>query len=367
MVISCFSFQASLSSPLSPLNPASPCYSVYSSDDQSSSQDSQDSSSNVNHPSPGGNRQSNLDTGLGYFGGGNIDHPINQIELSAVDDENKSSPHTDNNQNIFPGSSTQPSINTTQYEFNPRRPLKRSSSVSSYMFDFDSTSMEGQPISSRTSTDSVYVFKGTSEKKKQSLGSSVHPKLASYTASLAGQCSLSNSTDSMFLVKRQRPSRSLSTGCSLDTNNKAGEIQHSGNIYDSCQRLEEHFASIRVSPPPDSIRDRAFYRRINAGLLPKYEGKHVCLLGIAKNVDPSRKLFTLIACDGGEVGISMVTPFDRKVSGVLEVQGLVEGGSIICKNCVHFPERTAATFDMNIYDQAVRLMERCPRQYIQSL
>ncbi|WAQ94811.1 hypothetical protein MAR_007282 [Mya arenaria] len=48
--------------------------------------------------------------------------------------------------------------------------------------------------------------------------------------------------------------------------------------------------------------------RVNAAMLPSYQGKNVCLMGMAKDVDTNGTSFTLTTSDGKDVRIQMQEP-----------------------------------------------------------
>ncbi|KAK7500781.1 hypothetical protein BaRGS_00008025 [Batillaria attramentaria] len=107
--------------------------------------------------------------------------------------------------------------------------------------------------------------------------------------------------------------------------------------------------------------------RINGALLPNYNGKQVCLLGKAKDVDPNGMFFTLVTSDDQEIRVNMAEPLSEYVAGLTEVHGTVQGKSISCENFVLFSEEASEKFDMGLYNQAVQLMERCGEHYSQQV
>ncbi|KAK7109430.1 replication protein A 14 kDa subunit-like [Littorina saxatilis] len=107
--------------------------------------------------------------------------------------------------------------------------------------------------------------------------------------------------------------------------------------------------------------------RINGALMPNYQGKHVCVLGKAKDVDPNGKFFTLSTSDEKDIRVNMSNPLSEYVSGLTEVHGRVQGNILQCENYVLFSEDAAGKFDMGLYNQAVQLMEGCPEQYVQGV
>lgn len=108
--------------------------------------------------------------------------------------------------------------------------------------------------------------------------------------------------------------------------------------------------------------------RVNASMLPSYQGKNVCLLGMAKDVDSNGASFTLTACDGKDVKVYMQEPLNEYVAGLTEVHGKVDGrNNIQCVNYITFPETASQTFNMDLYNSAVDLMVRASQYYHQGI
>ncbi|KAL4222651.1 60S acidic ribosomal protein P1-alpha 3 [Mactra antiquata] len=108
--------------------------------------------------------------------------------------------------------------------------------------------------------------------------------------------------------------------------------------------------------------------RINASVLSSFQGKKVCLLGTAKEVDSNGSSFTLTTCDGKDVQVNMQDPLNEYVSGLTEVHGIVdERNNIRCENYVTFTEAVTQSFNMDLYNSAVELTLRCPQYYQQGL
>ncbi|KAJ8313968.1 hypothetical protein KUTeg_008529, partial [Tegillarca granosa] len=85
--------------------------------------------------------------------------------------------------------------------------------------------------------------------------------------------------------------------------------------------------------------------RVNVSMLPSYQGKFVCLLGKAKDVDNNGTSFTLTTSDGQDVKILMQEPLSEYVAGLTEVHGTVDqSNSIVCDNYIVFPQETSDSF-----------------------
>lgn len=108
--------------------------------------------------------------------------------------------------------------------------------------------------------------------------------------------------------------------------------------------------------------------RVNAAMLPSFQGKEVCLLGKAKNVDSNGSSFTLITSDNQDIQIVMQKPLNEYVSGLVEVHGQVTGkNQIDCHNYVIFSEDVSESFNLQLYNTAVELAARAPQHYQQGI
>ncbi|XP_069110625.1 replication protein A 14 kDa subunit-like [Argopecten irradians] len=105
--------------------------------------------------------------------------------------------------------------------------------------------------------------------------------------------------------------------------------------------------------------------RVNGAMLPSYQGKVVCLLGMAKDVDQNGQAFTLTTSDGQDIRISMQEPLSEYVAGLTEVEGQVQSNKgIMCQNYITFPQETTDAFDMKMYNDAVELSARFSNHYV---
>ncbi|ESO99787.1 hypothetical protein LOTGIDRAFT_238696 [Lottia gigantea] len=104
--------------------------------------------------------------------------------------------------------------------------------------------------------------------------------------------------------------------------------------------------------------------RINGAMLSSYQGRNVCLLGVAKYVDNSGKFFTIHTSDGQDVKVEMQEPLNEYVAGLTEVHGTVNKNSIVCENYIVFSDEASGTFNMELYNQAVELQTKLPNHYI---
>nr|AFK73704.1 replication protein A3 [Ostrea edulis] len=104
--------------------------------------------------------------------------------------------------------------------------------------------------------------------------------------------------------------------------------------------------------------------RVNGKLLPSFQGRNVCLLGNAKDVDSNGTAFILSTSDGQDVRIIMQEPLGEYVSGLTEVHGSVDAqNNIHCQSYVAFPKEISDTFDLELYNNAVELTSRFSEFY----
>lgn len=99
-------------------------------------------------------------------------------------------------------------------------------------------------------------------------------------------------------------------------------------------------------------------------MLPSFQGRTVCLLGNAKDVDSNGTAFTLSTGDGQDVKVIMQEPLGEYVSGLTEVHGNVDAhNNINCQSYIAFPKEISDTFDLGLYNDAVELTSRFSEFY----
>ncbi|GAB6033306.1 hypothetical protein CHUAL_013077 [Chamberlinius hualienensis] len=100
--------------------------------------------------------------------------------------------------------------------------------------------------------------------------------------------------------------------------------------------------------------------RVNGGLMPTHMNQNVCLLGKIAEVDSSGMSFKVQASDGKIVTVSRREPQQDYLEGVVEVQGRVTSdSSMLCNNIIVFPSEYVQGFDMESYNEAILLMQKC--------
>ncbi|XP_053649686.1 replication protein A 14 kDa subunit [Cherax quadricarinatus] len=96
--------------------------------------------------------------------------------------------------------------------------------------------------------------------------------------------------------------------------------------------------------------------RVNGATLTQHTGCQVVLLGEVNQMDSSGKVLTVKASDGQSVQVILQQPAQEILEGLIEIHGVVEGRQVICQSYITFPLDDARNFDMQSYDQAVRLI-----------
>ncbi|XP_045595319.1 replication protein A 14 kDa subunit [Procambarus clarkii] len=96
--------------------------------------------------------------------------------------------------------------------------------------------------------------------------------------------------------------------------------------------------------------------RVNGALLAQYNSRPVVLMGEVDKVDPSGRMVTVRASDGQPVQVRFQQPLQEILEGVVEIHGVAEGRQLVCKSYITFPLDDAKNFDMQAYDQAIRLI-----------
>ncbi|XP_033109160.1 replication protein A 14 kDa subunit-like [Anneissia japonica] len=94
--------------------------------------------------------------------------------------------------------------------------------------------------------------------------------------------------------------------------------------------------------------------RVNASMLPRYEGCLVNLLGKVKSVDQNGTSFVLTSTDNIDIEILLPESLEDSVEGITEVIGSV------CPNprqinCHQYVNHGDIDMDLSLYDEAVKL------------
>ncbi|XP_029640120.1 replication protein A 14 kDa subunit-like [Octopus sinensis] len=104
--------------------------------------------------------------------------------------------------------------------------------------------------------------------------------------------------------------------------------------------------------------------RINGSMMPKFQGRKACLLGIAQGVDSSGLSFKLKTCDDVNVSVYLAEPLNEYVGGLTEVFGEVSSNSSMnCQDYVLFTKEQTDSFDMEMYNTAVEMISKYSDHY----
>ncbi|XP_066968375.1 replication protein A 14 kDa subunit [Macrobrachium rosenbergii] len=96
--------------------------------------------------------------------------------------------------------------------------------------------------------------------------------------------------------------------------------------------------------------------RVNGALLLQYYGQPVVLMGMVDKVDPAGMTITVHASDGQPIQVKLQEPLKDNVEGLIEIHGIGQGKQVLCETFVTFPLQEGSTFDMEAYDQAIKLI-----------
>jgi len=99
--------------------------------------------------------------------------------------------------------------------------------------------------------------------------------------------------------------------------------------------------------------------RINGSMLAQYQGRPVCVLGLATSVDRNGLSFQLTSSDNQNIVVHLQEPLQELVHGLVEVHGSVTGSSeVTCYDYILFSDEMSQTFDMESYNKAITMMQK---------
>ncbi|XP_063591547.1 replication protein A 14 kDa subunit-like [Penaeus indicus] len=96
--------------------------------------------------------------------------------------------------------------------------------------------------------------------------------------------------------------------------------------------------------------------RVNGATLAQHNGRPVVLMGQVEKIDPSGIMILVKASDGQSVQVKLQEPLQENLEGLIEIHGFGQGRQVMCQSYVSFPMEYASSFDMDAYDQAIRLL-----------
>ncbi|XP_069769807.1 replication protein A 14 kDa subunit isoform X1 [Narcine bancroftii] len=103
--------------------------------------------------------------------------------------------------------------------------------------------------------------------------------------------------------------------------------------------------------------------RINAGLVPEFQDRAVCLVGRVQKVHPTGTSFILSDGDGKNVTVEITDPLDEELSGVIEVVGKVTQKATIKAAYYTTFREDKNSFDLGLYNEAVCLLHEFSQYY----
>ncbi|XP_077363676.1 replication protein A 14 kDa subunit [Festucalex cinctus] len=104
--------------------------------------------------------------------------------------------------------------------------------------------------------------------------------------------------------------------------------------------------------------------RINSSMLSRYINKPVCFVGRVEKVHPTGKTFTVVDGQGQCVCVELNDPLQEELSGIVEVIGIVSNkGAIMANTFNMLREDKGIPFDLELYDEAVKVIHDFPQHY----
>lgn len=99
-------------------------------------------------------------------------------------------------------------------------------------------------------------------------------------------------------------------------------------------------------------------------MMKTFRGQDVCVLGKIQKQAPDQSTFELVAADGEIVMVKLKAPINERLSNIVEVYGKVdERGSLICTDMATFEEHLIQNFDMDLYNEAIKITNSVPKHY----
>ncbi|CAH1395552.1 unnamed protein product [Nezara viridula] len=96
---------------------------------------------------------------------------------------------------------------------------------------------------------------------------------------------------------------------------------------------------------------------VNGAVLHKMIGRPVTLVGTVISVNPKGTTIDLKTADMQVVIVSMRKPLTEPVSGVIEVQGIVQGrNSMVCDYYMSYPDTLTGTYQQDIASSVFTLI-----------
>ncbi|KAM9838337.1 replication protein A 14 kDa subunit isoform 1-T2 [Aulostomus maculatus] len=104
--------------------------------------------------------------------------------------------------------------------------------------------------------------------------------------------------------------------------------------------------------------------RINCSMLSQHINRAVCFLGRVEKVHPTGKSFTVVDGEGKTATVELNEPLEEELSGIVEVVGMVSNkGAIMAATYNLLREDKGASFDLELYNEAVTVIHDFPQHY----
>ncbi|KAK7076480.1 60S acidic ribosomal protein P1-alpha 3 [Halocaridina rubra] len=96
--------------------------------------------------------------------------------------------------------------------------------------------------------------------------------------------------------------------------------------------------------------------RVNGSTLAQYSGQSVVLMAMVERIDQGGMAMMVRASDGHQVQVKLKEPLQGNLEGLVEIHGTSQGRQILCNQLIDFDFDYSQNFDMEAYDQAIKLI-----------
>ncbi|XP_022062936.2 replication protein A 14 kDa subunit [Acanthochromis polyacanthus] len=104
--------------------------------------------------------------------------------------------------------------------------------------------------------------------------------------------------------------------------------------------------------------------RINCSMLSQHINRAVCFVGRVEKVHPTGKTFSVSDGEGNNATVELNEPLEEELSGIVEVIGMVSNkGAIMATTYDVLREDKGTPFDLELYNEAVKLIHDFPQHY----
>ncbi|XP_014285158.1 replication protein A 14 kDa subunit [Halyomorpha halys] len=104
---------------------------------------------------------------------------------------------------------------------------------------------------------------------------------------------------------------------------------------------------------------------VNGAALHNFIGRPVTLVGNVISVNPKGISFDLKTSDMQIVIVSMRKPLTEPISGLIEVQGIVQGrNSMVCDYYMAYPDTISESYDQELTNKIFTLIHSLPNSWV---